>query len=81
MSGPVKIPMREFQELSLALPKCSICSPEEGRSKILDRRGEWIGTIHWRRPEIHLYTSYEYFDEVMEALGPDKFTNGELDHA
>lgn len=66
--------MHQFQELSTALPKCFICTPNEaGLSEIQDRDGNRIGHIHWQIPQVSIYEEYEYFDEVVEAIGRDRF--------
>lgn len=73
----IAIPMREFQKLSLALPKCLICKPENGCSFIIDREGNKVGDVHWQIPQITIYEDYEYCNEVVEAIGKGKFAEPE----
>jgi len=68
------IPFNEIIKLAEALPKCSIKATKQGNyCWILDQDGERIGSIHFDTAEIVIFESYEYSEQVREALGKEKF--------
>lgn len=76
----IAIPMYELQKLTLALPRCLICQPNDaGCSWIIDKDGGKVGDINWHIPQIMIYEGYEYADEVIEAIGKEKFQIREVE--
>jgi hypothetical protein len=75
----IAIPMKSFHELALSMPKCKITPPKENVSWILDRENKKVGDINWEVPRISIYKEYQYYSEVIDNIGKEKFSEYDND--
>ena len=75
----IAIPMKAFHELALSMPKCKITTPKENVSWILDRENNKVGDINWEVPRISIYREYKYYNEVIDNIGKEKFSEYDND--
>jgi|GEM_PF-3084444 len=84
------IPLSALKDLFTVLPNSYITKPIHKNSWtgnkeattvswILDRDGERIGSINWEAATVTIFDSYEYSEEVAEAIGKDKFSRMKSD--
>jgi len=78
------IPMSALKDIYTALPNSNITKPVHKNSAtankepnmiswIRDRTGNDIGAVRWDEGTVTIFESYEYSDEVMQAIGAEKF--------
>lgn len=67
------ITMKALMDLTIAMPKCSVKKPEDGISLIKDTNMNTVAHIDWNQSQIVVYNDYEFADELIEAIGKDRF--------
>lgn len=68
------IPFKEIVQLAKALPKCGLqATKNENFCWIIDRQGQKVGSVHFSEGIVNIFETYEYVDQVREAIGEERF--------